>query len=80
MRIIAHLGIQLSPPPSFPAPTPYHVGVDTTDLESKRFAFSDSEGGDDLGSEGESPPRDEPATATHDSDSDDLDATKSESD
>lgn len=36
------------------------MGVDTTDLESKRFAFSDSEGGDDLGSEGESPPRDEP--------------------
>lgn len=54
MRIAAHLGVQLSPPPSSLTLAQRHVGVDSADLEYEGSESSDSNGGDDSGSEGAS--------------------------
>lgn len=62
MRIAAHLGIHLSPSSSSLTPTSRHLGVDTTGLESEESEASNSEGGDNLRSEGGTPSRDKTAT------------------
>lgn len=78
MRIVAYLSVQLSPPPSSLTPALRHVGVDTIDLVSEESEAFDFEGGDDSRSKGGPLPCDESAAA-NESNSDDLDTTKPES-
>lgn len=59
MRIIVHLGLQLSSPQSFLVPASRYMGVNTVDLESEESEASESEDGDYSRSEEGPPSRDE---------------------